>query len=367
MAGRFHGAMSDIRNFLSEWSGIPPEDFSDQLYSYYDEAAAAHLFKVAAGLDSAVLGESEILGQVGDAWDAARAGPPAGPVLSIAVPPGPRGRQAGPLRDRHRPGHHLAVPGGGGAGGGQARVAVGQDDARARRRRDGREPWPRPSPAPSTPGPCSWPTARGAGPPSWPPAAGAGPSSGRPCRAPWSRPTCCWPPPARPRCCSRPPTWSPCWPTGPGRPAAHRRHRRAPRRRPRGRVLAGRDPARHGRPDRVRRRRHGRAPPGGARGPRPSSPRSSSATSTWPPSGTWRPWSPALHERGEEIRPAELSRFRGAWPDSIPRQAAAVEALTRGIVAKLLHEPTVNVKAGAGTPSGEQLAQALRQLFELDT
>ncbi|MGH9114797.1 MAG: hypothetical protein ACRDWW_03110 [Acidimicrobiales bacterium] len=42
-----------------------------------------------------------------------------------------------------------------------------------------------------------------------------------------------------------------------------------------------------------------------------------------------------------------------------------MEALTRGIVAKLLHEPTVKVKAGAGTPAGEQLARALRQLFEL--
>ena len=48
VASRFHGAMGDIRNFMSEWSGIPPEQFSDQLYSYYDEAAAAHLFKVAA-------------------------------------------------------------------------------------------------------------------------------------------------------------------------------------------------------------------------------------------------------------------------------------------------------------------------------
>ena len=83
VASRFHGAMSDIRNFFSEWSGIPPEDFSDQLYSYYDEAAAQHLFKVAAGLDSAVLGEGEILGQVGDAWEAARQEAVSGPMLSI--------------------------------------------------------------------------------------------------------------------------------------------------------------------------------------------------------------------------------------------------------------------------------------------
>ena len=82
VASRFHGAMSDIRNFLSAWGGIPPDEFADQLYSYYDERAAAHLFRVAAGLDSAVLGESEILGQVGEAWEAARAESVAGPVLS---------------------------------------------------------------------------------------------------------------------------------------------------------------------------------------------------------------------------------------------------------------------------------------------
>ncbi|MGH9114889.1 MAG: glutamyl-tRNA reductase, partial [Acidimicrobiales bacterium] len=83
VAGRFHGAISDIRNFLSAWSGAPPEAFSDHLYSYYEEAAASHLFKVAAGLDSTVLGEGEILGQVGDAWEAARSQDVAGPMLSI--------------------------------------------------------------------------------------------------------------------------------------------------------------------------------------------------------------------------------------------------------------------------------------------
>jgi glutamyl-tRNA reductase len=73
----------------------------------------------------------------------------------------------------------------------------------------------------------------------------------------------------------------------------------------------------------------------------------------------------ALHERGEQIRAAELERFARRLGDLDPAQARAVEALSRGIVAKLLHEPTVNLKAGVGSPTGEQLAQAFRQLFDL--
>src|SRR5206468_4583356 len=51
-ATRFHGAMSDIRNFLAEWSGYPPEHFGDHLYSYYEDEAANHLFRVASGIDA---------------------------------------------------------------------------------------------------------------------------------------------------------------------------------------------------------------------------------------------------------------------------------------------------------------------------
>ena len=65
---KFHGGYSDIRNFLSELSHLAPEEFGDSIDAHYDDAAVDHLFAVAAGLDSAVLGESEILGQVGDAW-----------------------------------------------------------------------------------------------------------------------------------------------------------------------------------------------------------------------------------------------------------------------------------------------------------
>ena len=82
VAERFHGAAQDIRNFLSELAFVPPEEITDGLYTYSDEAAAAHLFGVSAGLDSVVLGESQILGQVRDAWERARAEGAAGAGLS---------------------------------------------------------------------------------------------------------------------------------------------------------------------------------------------------------------------------------------------------------------------------------------------
>jgi glutamyl-tRNA reductase len=85
VAERFHGAYSDIRSFLAEHSFLPPEDFSDHLYVHYDSAAAAHLFAVTAGLDAAVLGESEIQGQVKVAWDRARAEDAAGPALNLLL------------------------------------------------------------------------------------------------------------------------------------------------------------------------------------------------------------------------------------------------------------------------------------------
>jgi glutamyl-tRNA reductase len=70
---RFHAAVGDIVHFLGDYSGADADELSPHLYTYYDDAAVTHLFNVAAGLDSMLVGENEILGQVRDAWRVATA------------------------------------------------------------------------------------------------------------------------------------------------------------------------------------------------------------------------------------------------------------------------------------------------------
>ena len=75
VAERFHGAHADVTEFLAALGHLPLDDLHPHVLALHDDAAATHLFEVAAGLDSFVLGESEILGQVRSAWQlAAEAG-----------------------------------------------------------------------------------------------------------------------------------------------------------------------------------------------------------------------------------------------------------------------------------------------------
>jgi glutamyl-tRNA reductase len=73
----------------------------------------------------------------------------------------------------------------------------------------------------------------------------------------------------------------------------------------------------------------------------------------------------ALRSRAEEVRAAELGRVADAMSEMTDAQRAAVEQMTKRIVAKLVHDPTVALKRQAGTPKGERLAEALRALFGL--
>ncbi len=69
---KFHGAYADIRDFLCNLGDISADELHPHLFSQHDDAAVMHLFEVAAGLDSAVVGESEILGQLRQAWEVAQ-------------------------------------------------------------------------------------------------------------------------------------------------------------------------------------------------------------------------------------------------------------------------------------------------------
>jgi glutamyl-tRNA reductase len=59
---------NDLIKFMADWFGVPKDRFNEHLYVYDDMKAVEHLFKVTAGLDSMVLGETQILGQVKQAF-----------------------------------------------------------------------------------------------------------------------------------------------------------------------------------------------------------------------------------------------------------------------------------------------------------
>ena len=69
---KFHAALSAISDLLARYSGISLPELTEHLYVRYEDRAVQHLLTVAAGLDSMVVGESQILGQVRQAITLAR-------------------------------------------------------------------------------------------------------------------------------------------------------------------------------------------------------------------------------------------------------------------------------------------------------
>ncbi len=363
VASRFHGAVSDIRGFLTEWSDTPPDSFTNHLYSYYDDAAVTHLFQVAAGIDSAVLGEGEILGQVRQAWEAARAEDTAGPVLEVmfrsAVEAGKRVRSetsiARGTTSLSQAAVELAAARIGTLEGRTALVIgtgdVGEAVMRALTAVDRRgtllvanRTYAKAAALARTHGgrPVSWNDL----PASLADADLVLTSSGSPdvlvtaddlaevVRHRGGRPLLVIDI-AVPRDVE---------PAASGLDGIRlldmddlkafvdagmaERRKELPRA---GQILA----------EEVERYQDVAA------------------------QRELAPLVAALRRRAEDIRVGELDRLAGRLGPLDARQTEAVDALTKGIVAKLLHDPTVAVKAAAGTPRGDQLAQALRQLFGL--
>ncbi len=79
---RFHGSVEDVSGLLAERAGGVRADVVPFLYVHYDDAAVAHLFAVVSGLDSMVVGESQIIGQVRNALARGQQQSSVGPALN---------------------------------------------------------------------------------------------------------------------------------------------------------------------------------------------------------------------------------------------------------------------------------------------
>jgi glutamyl-tRNA reductase len=74
-------AVHDLRDFFSQYHGISLKDFEKSLYTHVGEEAVRHIFRVASSLDSMVLGEPQILGQIKEAYDLAQQANTSGLIL----------------------------------------------------------------------------------------------------------------------------------------------------------------------------------------------------------------------------------------------------------------------------------------------
>lgn len=363
VAERFHGAYHDIRNFFEDTAFLPPEEFVDHLYVHYDREAVRHLFSVSAGLDSAVVGETEVLRQVKGAWERAQAEETTGPVLNLlfrhAVETGKRARTDTAIARGTASVSHSAVE--------MAAERLGSLDGRRALILGAGEMAEGMAAALRNAGVVdllvvnrTWDRAK----------ALADRVAGRPVRL-VDLPTAL--------------ADVDMLLTSTGATSIIVDHGDlAP-------VMADRgdrpmliidiavprdvDPSIGELPgvtllDMTDLRRFAQA----GRNRRSAEmaavdaivteevQRYTSATSA----RSAAPLVAAMHQQAEQMRQREMERFRGRLEGLDDRQRDAVEALTRAMLAKVLHEPSVRLKDLAGTPKGDRLAEALRELYDLD-
>lgn len=361
VADQFHHGVGGVRRTLAELSGVAVDELGEHLYCYYGDSAVSHLFAVAAGLESAVLGEGEVLGQVRRAWERAERERAAGPVLRAlfrhAVEVGKRARSETAIGTGITSLSHAAVALAGqrlsglagrralvlGAGAMGGQMAAGLAVAGAEVQVVSR----------------TWSRARAV-------AARAGATAVSPHGLPeaLAQADVALTSTGATSVVLEEADLAPVMASRSGRPLlvvdvavprdvdpgvgrlggvtlldmddlrAFAEAGLAGRRKEAGRVrvIVAEEVARY---------------------------QGVSAARAVAPLVT------ALRDRAESIRRAELHRWRARLEGLDPAQAEAVEAATRAVVAKLLHEPTVRLKRDAGSARGERLSEAARTLFDL--
>ncbi|CAL9523657.1 glutamyl-tRNA reductase [Streptomyces sp. enrichment culture] len=79
---KFHAGVAELSTLLAQHSGVTLDELTPYLYVHYEDRAVHHLFSVACGLDSMVVGEGQILGQIKDALAVAQEQHTAGRLLN---------------------------------------------------------------------------------------------------------------------------------------------------------------------------------------------------------------------------------------------------------------------------------------------
>jgi glutamyl-tRNA reductase len=109
-ASKFHGALADITDLVAAHGEVPRDELTPHLYVHYDSRAVAHLYAVASGLDSMVIGEPQILGQLRATLELAQRRGTAGRVLNELVQNALRvGKRVHSETELDRAGHSLVT------------------------------------------------------------------------------------------------------------------------------------------------------------------------------------------------------------------------------------------------------------------